>query len=342
MAVSNSDWVIQTTHLARTYQSYKKPEGVINSIRGFWHRQYETKTALRPTNLEIQGGQIVGLVGANGAGKTTLLKLLSGLIHPSSGQARVLGHDPWERKPEFLRQISLLLGQKNQLWWDIPPLDSFSLLAQIYDLDPASARTRVHELAEMLGCTGQLSTQLRRLSLGERMKMELIGSLLHRPRVLYLDEPTIGLDILAQSAIRNFLSEYVRTEKPTIILTSHYMDDISQLADRLLLISQGQIVFSGQIHDFMASKSTKTKLTVKLSQPNPSRRTLIGGHTVDEGAEYFTIEVESHLLNDLARQVLELWTVTDFRLEEADFEEVIRAFLEKDGGLRQARDRHTT
>jgi ABC-2 type transport system ATP-binding protein len=247
-------FVITTNHLSRSYHTYRKADGLLNSIKGFWAREYEEKKALLPTDLNIEAGQIVGLVGANGAGKTTLLKLLSGLIYPSGGDARVLGFTPWQRKRDFLRQISLLLGQKSQLWWDLPAADSFSLLAKIYDLPEKQARTDYQELAERLQCTDQLHTQLRRLSLGERMKMEIIGSLLHRPRILFLDEPTIGLDVMAQKTIRDFLSNYVKASQPTILLTSHYMDDISQLADRLLLISHGSLVYDGTVEAFVKTQ----------------------------------------------------------------------------------------
>lgn len=249
--------VIETTDLSRVYQTYQKPEGFVNSLKGFFNRKYNNKIALDKTTLSIEAGQIVGLVGANGAGKTTLLKMLSGLVSPTSGEARVLGYKPWERKNEFLRQISILLGQKNQLWWDISPADSFALLARIYDLEPAAARKRVAHLAEMLRCTHVLHTQLRRLSLGERMKMEIIGSLLHEPKVLFLDEPTIGLDIVAQETIREFLDEYVKEKGPTVILTSHYMDDILKLADKLLLISKGNIVYQGTVDEFVVKANTE-------------------------------------------------------------------------------------
>ncbi|AHZ83936.1 ABC transporter ATP-binding protein NatA [Bdellovibrio bacteriovorus] len=249
--------VIETTDLSRVYQTYQKPEGFINSLKGFVNRKHVSKVALDKTTLKIESGQIVGLVGANGAGKTTLLKMLSGLVTPTSGDARVLGFRPWERKNEFLRQISILLGQKNQLWWDISPADSYSLLARIYDLDPAQARKRVEHLAEMLQCTHVLHTQLRRLSLGERMKMEIIGALLHEPKVLFLDEPTIGLDIVAQETIREFLDQYVKEKEPTVILTSHYMDDIAKLADKLLLISKGHIVYQGTVPEFVTKSNTE-------------------------------------------------------------------------------------
>lgn len=243
--------VISTQGLTRSYQRYEKQTGFVGSVKGFFRRQYTETLALAPTTLELEGGQIIGLVGANGAGKTTLLKILSGLVEPSGGEARVLGFVPWERKSDYLRQVSLLLGQKNQLWWDISPADSFRLLTEIYDLDLTQAAKRVENLAEILGCAHVLKTQLRRLSLGERMKMEMIGALLHRPRVLFLDEPTIGLDVVAQQSLRDFLANYVKMEGPTVILTSHYMDDIAQLASRLLLISKGSIVYNGTVASFV-------------------------------------------------------------------------------------------
>lgn len=259
---------IETKNLSRFYKTYRRQEGALGAVKGFFRRQHEIKKALQPTSLTIEQGEIVGLVGANGAGKTTLLKILSGLIYPSEGEVSVLGFKPYERKSEFLRQISILLGQKAQLWWDLPAAESFNLLTQIYGLSPVQARSDWESLADRLHCTDQLHIQLRRLSLGERMKMEIIGSLLHRPRVLYLDEPTIGLDVLAQNTIRSFLAEYVRQFKPTIILTSHYMDDISRLANRLLLISRGEIVYDGKVEDFVTHAERNLHLDIKSEETN--------------------------------------------------------------------------
>lgn len=270
----NMSIVIETKDLSREYKTYQKPEGLRNSFRGILKREYTSKIALNKTNLQIESGKIIGLVGANGAGKTTLLKMLSGLVSPSSGDALVLGYRPWERKYEFLRQISILLGQKNQLWWDISPVDSYALLARIYDLDITATRKRVQDLAEMLHCSHVLTTQLRRLSLGERMKMEIIGALLHEPRILFLDEPTIGLDIVAQENIRNFLSAYVKEKEPTVILTSHYMDDIATLADRLLLISKGNIVYQGTVDEFVTNSNAELAQDEKVDFEEVIRRFL--------------------------------------------------------------------
>ncbi len=324
--------VIECTNLSRVYESYKKEQGLANSLRGFWKRNHILKVALAPTNLSIEGGQIIGLVGANGAGKTTLLKLLSGLIYPTSGEAKIFGMSPWDRKPEFLRRISILLGQKNQLWWDIPPADSYDLLTRIYDLDREQAKKRIQVLCEVLKCREQLNIQLRRLSLGERMKMEIIGALLHQPDVLFLDEPTIGLDIVAQTSIREFLITYVQEHKPTVILTSHYMDDISQLADRLLLISQGSIVYDGNVPGFLNRAENKQKLSVELKRPPTSDVLLADGVLLKANQKIFTAEVRSEVMGLVLEKLLSISQVHDLKIEEVDFEEVIRDFLQT--GLR--------
>ncbi len=324
---------IEIQGLTRVYKSYKKAEGVKNSLRGFFNRQVIEKVALSPTTLTIPEGQIVGLVGANGAGKTTLLKILSGLIHPSAGEAKVLGAIPWERDNDFLRQISILLGQKNQLWWDLPASDSFALLADIYDIDLKVARKRVADLSEIMECSELLHVQLRRLSLGERMKMEIIGSLLHKPRVLFLDEPTIGLDIIAQTKIRDFLKAYSALEKPTIILTSHYMDDISLLASRLLLLSRGALVFDGNLDEFTAKATTRQTWILRFSKPltTPIQ---VGKIRLDVGALEFEGEASESEISPLLTLILNQTHLREIKIEEVDFESVIREFLQKESSLR--------
>ncbi len=310
-------FVIETQNLGREYKTYQKKEGVLNSIKGFWNREYTAKPALKNVNLEIEGGQIIGLVGSNGAGKTTLLKILSGLIYPTQGSVKVLGFEPWKRETEFLRQMSLLLGQKNQLWWDISARDSYSLLTKIYDIDVNTAKKRVSDLADMLSCQHVLDTQLRRLSLGERMKMEIIGSLLHNPKVLFLDEPTIGLDIVAQSAIRDFLASYVRDYKPVVILTSHYMDDIAQLADRLLLISKGEMVYDGTVKRFSQTTETSKKLIYRYKNDLQERELIF----------------QDSELSEKLNEVVKSGEVVNLKIEEVDFEEVIHRFLAKESRI---------
>ncbi len=321
---------IHLSELSRTYRSYRKPEGLWGSLRGFFHRDYRTINALSSTNLDIAAGSVVGLVGANGAGKTTLLKLLSGLIVPSTGSCTVLGFQPWQRDHRFLRRISILLGQKNQLWWDIAPLDSYAMLATIYDIPQQRARERVRALADILNCSPMLEIQLRRLSLGERMKMEIIGALLHEPDVLFLDEPTIGLDVVAQDSIREFLASYVSTHRPTIILTSHYMDDISHLADRLLLMSSGAIVYDGTVDGFTAQSLPIQKVICTLESPLMAPLEFTDIPAIPEGERLLTFATSPDRVPFILQRVMEAATVQEIRTEEVDFEEVIRRFLERE------------
>jgi ABC-2 type transport system ATP-binding protein len=321
---------IETKGLAKTFKTYEKPEGLWQSVQGFWKRKYLEKQALAPTNLTIEAGQIIGLVGANGAGKTTLLKTLSGLVHPSHGTAKVLGYEPWKRETAFLKKMSILLGQKNQLWWDLPAVDSFALLTEIYDLDRDAARARVKKLSELLDCTQVLQTQLRRLSLGERMKMEIIGALLHEPEILFLDEPTIGLDIVAQSSIRRFLIDYVKEKKPTVILTSHYMDDIAKLADRLLLISKGQIVYDGTVDSFVNKSESRKKVSFYLREPLQNSISLLPHIELQSGLQEFSIEVSEEELAPALSTITQIPGVQDLKFDEANFEDIIHRFLEKE------------
>ncbi len=320
--------IIETQGLSRTYKSYQKQEGLMNSIRGFWNRKYIEKKALEDITISIEPGQIVGLVGANGAGKTTLLKLLSGLITPTSGTAKVLGYRPSDRKFEFLRRISLLLGQKNQLWWDLTPKDSYQLLGKIYDLDVKDVKTRVKDLSEMLDCAPMLEIQLRRLSLGERMKMEIIGALLHQPDILFLDEPTIGLDIVAQSKIRDFLKKYVTDKSPTIILTSHYMDDISILAQRLLLVGKGRLLFDGTVEKFVSQSQLFQLVSFKIKSPLLNDIHINDQITLTKGKQEFEIKVLSEELDKVLPIITQAGAIQELQIQKAALEDVMHKFLQ--------------
>jgi len=320
---------IETRQLSRSYRTQRKEAGLLASLKQLFKPRL-TKAALLPTDLEIPQGQIVGLVGANGAGKTTLLKMLSGLIYPTGGSASVLGYKPWERRYDFLMQIGLLLGQKNQLWWDIPASDSFQLLITIYDLKRAAATERVRELATRLNCTHVLDVPLRRLSLGERMKMELIGCLLHAPKVLFLDEPTIGLDVVAQNAIRQFILDELRGSGTTIILTSHYMDDIALLADRLLLMSHGAIAYDGTVDHFVSLAPQPKRLVVDFMEPLVESIAISEVLSVPKGALSFDHALAPSELQNALKAVMSLGPVRDLKIEEPNFEDVIRVFFEKE------------
>jgi ABC-2 type transport system ATP-binding protein len=329
--------IIKLNGLARSYETYQKREGLKASVIGFFNREIQRKVALHPVDLEVHKGEVVGLVGANGAGKTTLIKVLSGLIHPSSGECHVLGYEPFRRQHDYLLRMSVLLGQKAQLWWDIPPRDSFGLLGQIYGIDRNTLKSRINELADVLQVHDQLHVQLRRLSLGERMKMEFIGSLLHKPEVIFLDEPTIGLDIVAQSAIRAFLKEYVIQENPTIILTSHYMDDISTMASRLLLMSHGELVYDGTVQKFRNQTTTHQKLTLRLEDPLASDVMYQGRLALAAGETVFKGEMAAPEIAEFLTEVMKIGRIIELNIEQTDFEDVIHSFLAKESRVHVTR-----
>src|SRR5512141_197556 len=228
--------VIEVSGLTKTFPTYKKQPGFAGAVKGLFRRTYEQTLAVKEVSFSVNSGELVGFLGPNGAGKTTTLKMLAGLLYPTSGSARVLGYVPWQRDDGYRRQFALLLGQKNQLWWDLPARESLELNAEIYGISPAERARRVDRMTELLGVRDKLNISVRELSLGERTKMELIASLLHQPKVLFLDEPTIGLDVVSQKTVREFLREYNRRRRTTILLTSHYMADIQALCRRVIII----------------------------------------------------------------------------------------------------------
>src|SRR5580698_2885157 len=238
---------IHVHNLTKVYRTYQKEAGFFGALKGLAHRRYKETAAAKRVTFTVNEGELVGFLGPNGAGKTTVLKMLSGLLYPTSGEASVLGFIPWHRQNEFKRQFALILGQKNQLWWDLPASESLELNRVIYGLDSAVAQKTIDELTELLDVREKLDVMVRELSLGERMKMELIAALLHRPKVLFLDEPTIGLDVVSQKAVRQFLREYNRRHRVTILLTSHYMDDIKELCQRVVVIHKGRKIYDGDL-----------------------------------------------------------------------------------------------
>src|SRR5437588_3130068 len=243
--------VIEVQGLTKSFRTYKKNPGLSGAIKGLFHREYEMTLAVKDVSFSIDEGELVGFLGPNGAGKTTTLKMLSGLLYPTSGSAKVLGYVPWERKDGYRRQFALLLGQKNQLWWDLPARESLELNAKIYGIPKDSFERTVAEMTALLTVEDKLNVMVRELSLGERMKMELIASLLHEPKVLFLDEPTIGLDVVSQKTVREFLRQHNAKRKTTILLTSHYMADIQELCERVIIIDHGTIFFDGKLSEVL-------------------------------------------------------------------------------------------
>jgi ABC-2 type transport system ATP-binding protein len=251
--------MIKVSHLSKTFYVHKKKPGFLGSLQSLINREKVAKHALQDISLEVQEGEILGLIGANGAGKTTLTKILAGIIHPTQGEVSVLGYNPWSRANDYRRRMSLIMGQKQQLWWDLPAMDGFLLLKEIYQIPSQDFKERVDYLSNKLNVKDLLNVQVRKLSLGERMKVELIAALIHAPKVVYLDEPTIGLDLTAQKAVRSFLKEYREEFKPVMILTSHYMEDIEELCERIVVLKEGKIVYDGELQTVI-NRFAKNKL----------------------------------------------------------------------------------
>src|SRR5512133_875070 len=276
---------IQVNNLSKTYQVPEREGGFGAAVRSFFKRKYKDVKAVQEVNFKIAPGEIVGFLGPNGAGKTTTLKMLSGLLHPTGGKASVLGLVPWQRKPAFLQSMTLVMGQRNRLAWDIPAADSFLLNQAIYRIPDAEYQRTLKELDELLELGPVLRKPVRNLSLGERMKCELAAGLLHRPRVLFLDEPTIGLDITAQTRIRAFLQEYTRRTGATILLTSHYMADVTALCERIIIIHQGELKYAGAISDLSRRIAPFKLIGIALGDPCPCDLTRYGTPVAANGEE---------------------------------------------------------
>lgn len=301
--------MIKITNLSKNFKTHIKEPGLMGSMKGLFFRKEITKYALKSVNLTINQGEIVGLIGANGAGKTTLVKILAGIVHPSSGEATVLGFKPWERPNEYRKQMSLIMGQKAQVWWDLPALDSFLLLKEIYQIPTAQYEKNIEFLAETLMVKDQLKVPVRKLSLGERMKVELMAALLHNPKVIFLDEPTIGLDISAQKAVRQFIRNYQQEFKPITILTSHYMDDIKELCPRIVIIKEGDFVYDGLLTDVQKMMGDEKVVTVTTED------------------KVFKVSVPRHDLSKKTQEIFETNYVLDLNIQDPSVDDVIESIM---------------
>jgi len=316
--------VIVVDRLSKVYRVQKKEPGLVASIRGLVRRAYVDVRAVDDVSFTIERGELIGFLGPNGAGKTTALKVLAGLLHPTSGQARVLGHEPFKRERVFQRRFSLVLGQKNQLWWDLPAIESFLLNKEIYGVPEREFRATLDELVDLLELAPLLGVQVRKLSLGERMKCELAGALLHRPEVLFLDEPTIGLDVVMQQKIREFILAYNRRYAATILLTSHYMDDVKALCDRVIVINQGRLIYDGGLADLVQQYADDKLLQFELERPVPREALAeLGELTLWEGQKG-ALRVPRAEISARAARLLAEFPVRDLAIQEPDVEEVIR------------------
>ncbi|GAB4240973.1 MAG: ATP-binding cassette domain-containing protein [Stanieria sp.] len=320
--------IITVERLSKIYPVAIKQPGIKGTFNHFFHRTYREIKAVQDVSFYLEPGEIVGFLGANGAGKTTTLKMLTGLIHPSSGHVRVAGYIPFRRQPEFLRQTSLVMGQKQQLLWDLPALDSLRINAAVYNISDRIFTERLSELASMLALENKLTQPVRKLSLGERMKAELLAALLHHPKVLFLDEPTLGLDVNAQVAVREFLQKYNQRYQATILLTSHYMADITALCDRVLLIHQGKLIYDGSLDGLLQRFAPYREVKVELAQTvSPEKLKQFGEIETIEGQEVRFIVQRENLTTTIS-QILAQFEVIDLNVNDPPIEEVIGRLFE--------------
>jgi len=315
--------IIEITGLSKAYRVYEKQEGLLASIKGLFRRTYREVRAVQNVDLEVEGGEFVAFLGPNGAGKTTTLKLLSGVIHPTSGTATVLGHVPWKRENSYRRRFALVMGQKNQLWWDLPAQESFRLHQKIYQIETGQYERTLDELTSLLGLKSLLKQPVRELSLGERMKMELTAALLHQPDVLFLDEPTIGLDVVAQHNIQQFLKHYQQERGITILLTSHYMKDVQALCQRVVIIAKGTIHFDGSLESIVDRATDHKLVTLQLAEGESLEGMERFGTLEKTDPPKVTLRVLREDVASVLSSVLDQRRVIDVVVEDPPLEEVL-------------------
>jgi ABC-2 type transport system ATP-binding protein len=319
--------------LVKNFEVTEKDPGLTGAVKSLLSPRKKTVHALRGVSFTITPGELVGFIGPNGAGKTTTLKTLSGLLYPTSGFVEVLEHDPWERKTEFLKQIALVMGQRNQLWWDLPAIETFELNRAIYEIPKREYEKNLEELVSLLGIGKLITTPVRKLSLGQRMKMELTAALLHKPKVLFLDEPTIGLDLVAQQKMRDFIYEYNKKNQATILLTSHNMNDLINLARRVIVIDEGKILFDGALEDLVSKFAKEKIINVTLSGEEDIKKIESIGKVKKMAFPQVILSVPRAATAVAAAELLQNFPVEDLTIEEVPIEDVIRKVFK--GGLKK-------
>jgi ABC-2 type transport system ATP-binding protein len=321
---------IELASLTKHYKVHKRASGMGAALRSLFRRRYETVKAVEELSFTIEKGERVGFLGPNGAGKTTTLKVLAGLLHPTSGTVRVVGHVPQRREVAFLKQITLVMGQKQQLLWDLPPAESFSLNRAIYDVPKAQFDETMAELYELLSLKEIATKPARQLSLGERMKCELAAALLHRPRILFLDEPTIGLDVSMQAAMREFIRSYNERHGATVLLTSHYMVDVTALCKRVIVIDHGRLVYDGDLTSLVRTVNPDKLVTLKLSRPVERADVARLGEVLEHTEAVTKLRVASDRLRDVVASAIAQLPIADLTVEDPPLEDVMRQlFAEK-------------
>lgn len=314
---------IQTQGLSKTYRVADKKPGFVGTVKHFFKRRHREIHAVKAVDLTIEPGEVVGFLGPNGAGKTTTLKMLTGLVHPTAGTVSVLGHEPFKRKAELLRQITLVMGNKQQMIWDLPPMDSLHVNAAVYGIPQDEAMRRVKEFAELLDLDEELTQPVRKLSLGQRMKCELVAALLHHPKVLFLDEPTLGLDLNAQTAVRSFLKQYNEEQQASILLTSHYMADITALCPRVIVIHEGALLYDGSLEGVVQKFAPLREVKLDMAEPvDDETLKRYGEIEVNEGRTARLL-VQRETLTDTVGRVLAELSVEDLTVTDPPIEDVI-------------------
>lgn len=329
----DSDAIIHVRDLRKIYTFHQQNSGVLAALKSVFRRETQQRLAVDDISFEIHSGEIVGFLGPNGAGKTTTLKMLSGLLHPTAGKLHVLGHIPHKREVEYLRRISLVMGQKTMLWWDVTPMDTMLLHKDMYDLDDRAFRDSVNELTHLLDVGDLLHIQVRKLSLGQRMRMELFVALLHRPEVVFLDEPTIGLDVVGKANVRAFLAEINRVRGTTIMITSHDMDDIEALCDRVMLINQGNIQFDGALSDLIRNVQPRKRVRVAYAEPIPPNSRPVHASVEDEEGTVLLVESAREELSQVLEHLGQLGAVQDMSVTDADLDDVMRGYFQHSAGV---------
>lgn len=315
---------IQVNNLKKYYQIYKKEPGFGGSLKSFFKRKYETIKAVDGVSFEIKEGELIGFIGPNGAGKTTVLKCLSGLLYPTNGYLSVLGYTPSQRKSQYLKQISLVMGQKNQLWWDLPAIETFLLNKEVYEIPQKQFEQTLDELTSLLDIKELLRIQVRKLSLGQRMKCELAVALLHSPKILFLDEPTIGLDVVSQKIMRDFIKDYNSRKKSTIILTSHYMDDVKELCRRVIIIDKGSLIFDGLLSEIYEKYADHKVISAVFSKEVDFKKLEKIGLVKEVNPPRSIIWVKREAVSAASAELLQNFPVEDLNIEEVPIESIIR------------------
>lgn len=329
MTISEPGVAVHVRDLQKQYAVHEKEPGLAGSLRAFVSRKTRMVDAVKSVSFDLAPGEVVGFLGPNGAGKTTTLKMLSGLLHPSGGEVRVLGYEPRQRQREYLRQMTLVMGQKQQLLWDLPALDSFLINQAIYEIPDDQYRATMQEFTAVLGLEGILKKQVRKLSLGERMKCELAAALLHRPKILFLDEPTIGLDVNMQEAVREFVREYNRQYGATVMLTSHYMADVTALAERILVIDAGRLVFDGDLAGLAEQGSGGKTIRLQLRQSVSAAQLAEYGNVVQSDGLSAELTVPRREVSTRAARLLNELDVADLTVEDPPIEAVMAELFGK-------------